>query len=347
MKRLRVTVLMLEDFVPPPSIEGLTEKEIAPWKTEYDVLTAVEALGHEAQALGVSDDLGAIRDGVRRQRPHIVFNLLEEFHGLGGYVPYVLGYFELNRQAYTGCNPYGLLMARNKALTKKLLKHHRVRTPDFAIFPIGRVVRPPKHFRFPAIVKSTTEQGSVGISQASIVANEEKLKERVGFVHEQLGTDAIVEEYIEGRELYLGVIGNRRVQSFPVWEMVFDGLPEGAPHIATEKIKWDLDYQVKRGIITRAAVDLPPGVAERIGRVCKRVYRILGQTGYARLDMRLTEDGKVYVLECNPNPQLSYGEDFAESAHAVGVSYEQLLHRIINLGLRYHDELKRGDGRVG
>jgi len=185
------------------------------------------------------------------------------------------------------------------------------------------------------IVKSTTEHGSAGIAQASYVTNDEKLAERIEFIHTQIGTDAVAEEYIEGRELYVGVIGNDRLQTYPVWEMRFEKLPDNAPRIATERVKWDLEYQKKRGIKTGAAKDLPEGVADRITKLAKRVYRILGMNGYARMDFRLTADGRVFLLEANPNPDLARDEDFAESAKTVGVGYDKLIGKILRLALQY------------
>lgn len=183
-------------------------------------------------------------------------------------------------------------------------------------------------------MKSSTEHGSVGIAQASLVTSDEKLTERVEFIHTQLGTDAVAEQYIEGRELYLGVIGNRRLQTFPVWEMRFENLPDNAPRIATERVKWNLEYQQKHSIKAGMAKDLPDGVADRIGKLCKRVYRILGLSGYARMDFRLTDDGRIFLLEPNPNPDLARDEDFAESAKAVGIGYDKLIDRVLKLGLR-------------
>ncbi len=188
---------------------------------------------------------------------------------------------------------------------------------------------------FPLIVKSATAHGSEGIAQASVVTSEDKLKERVEFIHAKLQTDAMVEEYIEGREFYVGVLGNHRLRAFPIWEIQFGNLPEGSPRIATSKVKWDRKYQKKRDIETDAAKNLPAGIEERMRKLCKRVYRILGLCGYARMDFRLTEDGKIYLLEPNPNPDLGRGEDFARSAQAEGVEYEELIQRVLNLGLRY------------
>jgi D-alanine-D-alanine ligase len=239
------------------------------------------------------------------------------------------------QQYYTGCNPRGLMLAHDKALSKKILSYHRIAVPDFAVYPLGRVVRRAQRLEFPLLVKSATEEASLGISQASLVNSDEKLKDRVAFIHEQLRTDALVEEYIEGRELYVGVLGNIRLKTLPVWEMLFSKMPEGVAHIATAKVKWDHDYQVRNGISTRVAKDLPVGLEEHLPRLCKRIYRLLSLSGYARLDFRMNNEGKVYLLEANPNPNLAYGEDFAESANQGGVAFEELLQRIVNLGFRY------------
>ncbi len=335
MKRLRVLVLMHEDLVPPESLEGYTDKEIFLWKSEYDVVASLRDMGHVVEPLGVVDDLGLIRKAIRDFKPHVAFNLLEEFHGVAVYDQHVVSYLELVRQPYTGCNPRGLLLAHDKGLCKKILTYHRILTPKFAVFPRQQRVKRPRRLEFPLLVKSTVEDASLGISQASVVHNDEKLIERIHFIHQQLGTDAIVEQYIDGRELYVGVLGNQRLKTFPIWEMVFAKMPEHLPHIATAKVKWDEDYQKKYGITTQAAKNLPPGAGEAIARLCKRIYRVLSLSGYARMDLRLTRDGRVYVLEANPNPNLEYGEDFAESAEAVGISYEALIQRILNMGIRY------------
>ena len=310
MKKLRVIALMDEELVPPDTMEGYTEQEILDWKTEFDVVTTLGELGHDTVKLGVSNDLGVIQRALADYRPHIVFNLLEEFHGVAIYDQNVVSYLELKRQPYTGCNPRGLMLAHDKALSKQLLSHHRILTPNFVVFERGRSVR-------------------------SIVSNVGKLRDRTAFVHEQIQTDALVEEYIEGRELYVGVIGNQRLFTLPIWEMLFENLPENTANIATRRAKWDSEYQKQLGIKTQAARDVSASQAENIAKLCKRVYRALHLSGYARMDLRMANDGQVYILEANPNPNLSYGEDLAESAEVVGISYEALIQRILNLGLNY------------
>ena len=341
MKKLRILVLMHEDLVPPVSLEGYSEKEIAEWATEYDVVAGLQELGHDVYMLGVGSDLGPIRDAFAESKPHLAFNLLVHFHGVAVYDQHVVSYMELLKKPYTGCRPRGLMLARDKALSKQLLAYHRVRVPRFQVVPVGRKAKLGGRMNLPVLVKSVSEEASLGISQASVVNTDEKLAERVAFMHETFGVDAMVEEYIEGRELYVGVMGNQRLQTFPIWELPFEKLPDNVPHIATARLKFDLDYQKKYEIETRRAENLPAGAEEYIARLCKRVYRALYLSGYARMDLRLSDDGKVYLLEANPNPDLKKGEDFAASAQAVGIDYPALLQRIVNLGLSYQAEWKR------
>jgi len=332
----KILVIVHPDCVPPDTIEGLTHEQIAPFKTEFDVVATLTNLGHKVKVLAVDTDLGEIRKAKDEFKPYVVFNLLEEFAGVGVFDTHVAAYLEALHQPYTGCNPRGLMLAHNKGLAKMVCRYHRIPVPGFHVFPVGqRKVTPPKRMKYPMIVKSLTEEGSAGISQASIVYDEESLAERVRFIHRTLGTDAIAEHYVDGRELYVGVFGNQRLQTLPIWEMDFSGLREGAPRIATGKLKWDQDYQKKVRLNTGPAAELPEGLAQRLPALAKRAYRALQLSGYARMDFRLDAYGNVYLLEANPNPQIAYGEDFAESAHHVGIEYSELLSRIINLGRRY------------
>lgn len=334
MKKLRIAVLVHAALVPPESCDGLSEKEIAEFKCEFDVIATLREMGHQVQVIGLVDDLTPLRDAILEWKPHIAFVLLEEFHGVATYDQAIVAYLELMRLPYTGCNPRGMMLSRDKALTKKILTHARIPTPKFVVFPKGYAIKSPKRLKYPLFVKSVDEDASFGISQSSVVRTEGELIERVKFVHEKVGS-ALAEEFIEGRELYVGVVGNDRLRTFPIWEMVFSELPEGTARIATRKVKWDEEYQKKFGITTKAAEGLPAGVEGKIANICKRVYRALNMSGFARIDLRLSEEGKVFVLEANANPNLSYGEDFSESAEHCGISYEDLLTRIIKLGMSY------------
>jgi D-alanine-D-alanine ligase len=337
MKKLNVLALMHESLVPPEDTTGIDTTTVD-WKMEFDVVETLKYIGHEVASLGVGSDLGAIRKTIKQFEPDVVFNLLEDFANVAIYDQNVVSYLELLRMPYTGSNPRGLMLARDKALSKQLLSYHRIPVPDFTVIRMGRSPKRPRRLAFPLIVKSLTYDGSVGISQASVVEDEEKLRERVAFIHQSLGTDAIVEQYVDGRELYVGLLGNHQLRVFPIWEINLSNLPEDARPIATDRVKWSGKYQKKYDIRTDEAKDLSDAMQQRIRHISKRTYRILGLSGYARIDFRLDPAGKLFVLEANPNPQLAYGEDFAESAERAGISYEALLQRIINLGRRWQPE---------
>jgi D-alanine-D-alanine ligase len=338
LNKLRVLALMHRHLVPPETIDEGTDITAAPWRTEYDVVSSLTAMGHEVRPLPVHDDLGDIRRASEEWKPHVAFNLLEGFDDITIFDQNVVSHLELLKLSYTGCNPRGLLLARDKSLSKKLLAYHRIRVPEFEVVRIGRPIRRSKRLAFPLMVKSLTQEASIGISQASVVDSDDKLKERVAFIHESIGTAAIVEQYIEGRELYVGILGNQTLQALPVWELFFKNMPEGAKRIATDRVKWSVKYQKKYGIDSGPAVDLPEAKSDEIQHLCKRAYRALELSGYARIDLRLDEAGNVWVLEANPNPQIARGEDFAESALKLGITYEAVLQRIINLGLRWQPE---------
>jgi len=344
MKRLRTLVVVHASLVPPESLEGHSDKEIEEWRTEYDVTATLRRLGHDVRCIGVLDSLTELRSAIADWKPDIVFNLLEEFDGIVTYDQHVVAFLELMRQPYTGCNPRGLLLSRDKSLSKQLLSFHRIATPQFAVFRRGVRLHVPRKLRFPLFVKSTVEDASLGIAQASVVEDTARLRERIEFVHEQVKSDALVEEYIEGRELYVGVMGNERLTRLPVWEMVFGSMPDSLAGIATRKVKWDKRYQAKYGITTHAAVDLPPPVLAALDRLSRRIYRALGLSGYARMDFRVTAQGQVYVLEANANPNLEAAEDFAESARAAGTTYDRLLERLMDLGLKYRAQWRADYG---
>ena len=334
MKPQRVLALVHKGLEPPDQKVDKTTALQAEWRMEYDVVRTLKALGHEVCVIGVHDDLTPIRTTMEEFKPTITFNLMEAFDDVVVFDQNVVSYLELLKVPYTGCNPRGLTLSRDKALAKKLMAYHRIQVPDFLVVPIGGKAKLPKRLQFPLIVKSLTYESSTGISQASVVINEEQLHKRVQFIHDTILTPAIVEEFIDGRELYVGVIGNDRLQVFPVWEMSFAKMPENNWRIATERVKWSVKYQKKHGIDTTLA-SLADDVAATVQHVAKRVYRALDLSGYGRIDMRMKENGDLYVIEANANPQLAQGEDFAESAQRAGVSYTKLIERIINLGLQW------------
>ena len=341
MAKQRILVLVHETLVPPDSLEGVREQDAAEYRTEYDVISCLRASGHEVRPIGIGDSLTELRATIQDWQPQVCFNLLEEFGGIVTYDQHVVAYLELLRQSYTGCNPRGMMLSRDKVLSKQILSYHRIPTPQFAVFRQGTAIRIPARLRYPLFVKSATEDASLGISQASVVEDAARLRERIAFIHEHTMTDALVEEYIEGRELYVGVLGNERIRTLTPWEFIFGELKAGRAAIATRKAKWDRAYQARHGITSDKAANLPPGLPERLDRLARRVYRALHMTGYARIDFRVRADGTPFVLEANANPNLEQAEDFADAALHDGIPYPGLLKRIISLGRAYRAEWRQ------
>ncbi|MCA9619362.1 MAG: hypothetical protein KC731_10070 [Myxococcales bacterium] len=326
---------MHEDLVPPEDFDGLDIEEIRAILTEDDVIEGLKDLGHEVYQLGLYDELSPLRKALREIKPHLVFNLLEEFHGQVVFDYHVVAYLELERQPYTGCNSRGLLLARDKGLSKKILHYHRIRAPRFAVFPRGRKRQKlPKHLRYPLIVKSLTEEASSGISSASVVYDDDSLRRQVARLHAEVGSDAIAEEYVDGRELYAAVMGNHRHQMFPLWELDLRGLPDGEPRIASSDVKWDADYQEQHKIRIHRARGLSAELEEQIRKNTRRICKALGLDGYVRIDYRLDRDGRLYFLEANPNPDIADGQEFASAARAAGLGYHEMLQKIVSLGIR-------------
>ena len=338
MKRSRILVVLHPTLMPPDSLEGQDPKSIEEWRTEYDVISTLRGSGHEVRAVGVLDSLTELRSTIADWQPDVVFNLLEEFDGIVSYDQHVMAFLEMLRQPYTGCNPRGLLLSRDKSLCKQVFAFHRISTPQFAVFRRGQRFKVPRRLRFPLFVKSTTDDASLGIAQASVVEDPVRLKERIEFVFEQNKSDVLVEEYIEGRELYVGMLGNERLTRLPVWELNFGSMPDNQSTIATRKVKWDTKYRARYDISSAPAEDLPPGVEAQLDRLSRRMFRALGLTGYARMDFRMRSDGTVFALEANANPHLARDEDFARSAALAGRPYEHLLDSIVKLGHNYRSQ---------
>src|SRR5215218_7035598 len=318
----------------PDSLKGYSEQEINVWKTGYDIVHTLRKARHEVRVLGVQDELKPIREEIEAWKPDLVFNLMEEFHGETVYDQNVVSYLELLRIPYTGCNPRGLMLARGKDLSKKLVHYHRIPVPAFAVFPMRRKVRRPRHLELPLFVKSLSADASEGIAQASVVDTDEKLAERIAFIHERIKTAAIAEQYVEGRELYVGVLGNERLRVLPVWELDFSKMPSGAHRIATQKVKHDPDYQERHGLLHGPAKDLSPELKAQITRMAKRICHTLELDGYARIDFRLSAENVPYFLEANPNPEIAQSQEFAHAAVYDGIAYPELLRRVLANGIR-------------
>jgi D-alanine-D-alanine ligase len=301
------------------------------WKTEADVIRTLKKLGHEVELLGLHDDTDLLRQKLETFQPDVIFNMVEQFGNLSSAEHKITSFLELQGIPFTGCSAIGITLCKNKSIAKNILGYHRIRVPEFNVMPVGRKIMRPKRLTFPILIKPLKEEASYGISQASFVENDEDFLERVKFVHEKFEQPAIAEEYIVGRELYVGIIGNQRLQAFPAREMVFKEVPEDAPRFATFKAKWDEEYRKRWGIDNQFA-ELEPEQIRRLERACKRIYRLLLIDGYARLDLRLTAEDEIVFIEANPNPILAQDEDFAMAAEKAGMPYPKLIQKILQTG---------------
>jgi D-alanine-D-alanine ligase len=310
------------------SPRSLKEDEDKP--TEADVLRCLKRLGHEVETLAVFDNVAAIVEKLTAYVPDVVFNLSESFYHDRSHEPNIPALLELMKVRYTGSGPDALLLCKDKALAKKVLTYHRVRLPRFVVSHRVRPLRRLRRFAYPAFVKPVSEESSDGISQASFVREEGEAIERARFIHQKFNCDALIEEYVEGRELYLSVLGTNRLTVFPPREIFFEQVPEEAPKFATYHAKWNEAYRKKWGIKNAAAGPLPEGVGDDLVLLARKIYRLLKIRGFGRIDVRLTPQGEVFVIEANPNPSLAQEEDFAQAAAAQGMGYDALIQQILD-----------------
>ena len=301
--------------------------------TEADVMESLLRLGHTVETLAVFDNVTHIVEKLQTCLPDVVFNLSESFHQNRAHEPNIPALLELMKVRYTGSGPDALLLCKDKAITKKVLAYHRVRVPGFVVSHRQSPLRRLKRFKFPAFVKPRYEESSDGISKASFARDEREAIERAQFIHQKFDCDALIEEYIEGRELYISVLGGRRLTVFPPREVFFDNMPADAPRFATYHAKWNDAYRQKWGITNGAARELPAAVERDLRKIARNVYGWMKIRGCGRLDVRLTPKGEIFVIEANPNPSLSQDEDFAQSAAAAGMDYDALITAILSLAI--------------
>src|SRR5712675_1183162 len=283
MKR-KLKVLVLFDGTSPTTVDQDFSDELKTkeWKTEADVMNALGALGHTPEHLAIYDDVDLLRQKLELCAPDVLFNLVEQFRNKSEFDQNIVSFFEMQGLPFTGCGSTGLTLCKHKGISKKILHYHGIHVPNFVVIPRGQRIARPKQLKFPILVKPVKEEASYGISQASFVEADEQLKERVQFIHEKYENDAIADEYIEGRELYVSLMGNVRLTVFPIREMVFREVPPDEPKIATYKAKWDEEYRKRWGLQNQFAEGLDPALVAHIEDTCKRIYRLLTIEGYAR-----------------------------------------------------------------
>lgn len=336
IKKLNITVLV--DFATVPVNDPQFLDPTDQSSTEYHVIEALRHLEHEVSVIGVFDNLEEIIANLKEHRPDLVFNLTEQYYGNRLWDKNIAGLLEMLQIPYTGSGPMALMLCRDKRLCKQLLGIHKIHVPSFLSLPFGKTVRVNRSIHFPLVVKPALGDGSEGISNASLVNTVEALRDRAYFIHDRWQQDAIAEEYIEGRELYVSVLGNRKLKVLPARECFLSPNNPDGPSLATYRVKWNDDYREKWGIDFGFA-ELDVQTIRHIEKICKKAFRILHLRDYARIDLRLKNDGRVAILEANPNPDLAWGEEVAEAAQRAGINYEQLIDSIVRQTLKRKKEV--------
>lgn len=333
-KKLKVLFIFDSPFFQPRGYDFRQEFKYPDWATERTVYRSLKDLGHEVTPLGLHDDITVLIEEVRENRPDVVFNMVEVFNARSPLEKNVAWVLEMLDVPYTGASPTSLLVCNNKAISKALLMFHRIKVPRFHTFYRNRKVWLPKRLHLPAVIKPLCEEASRGISQASVVDNEDAFCERIKWIHEKMNMDAIAEEYIDGREMYVSVLGNRRVKVFMPRELRFGRMPQEEHRIATYKAKWDNNYRKKWNIRSVAVPKLANNLWGKISDICKRAYHVLNMQCYARFDIRVTPNQQIYMIEPNANPCLTRYDEFPEAAAKAGIPYTKLIQKIISLAFQ-------------
>jgi D-alanine-D-alanine ligase len=321
MNTLKITVLFDEDRSEHPPIHDDVIDEVA---------DALAEGGHKPQLLGIHDNLQELIDRLKEQKPDLVFNLCETFNDDYYGEMYVAAVLSMLNIRYTGTGPEGMAFRQNKAVTKKLLAFHNVQCPNYATFAKDNLEFAGK-MRFPLFVKPLRRDASAGVSDSSLVTDYASLMKKIEYIHRELHDTALVEEYIEGREFYVSVLGNFPPEPLPLIELDFSKLPEGHPHIYSEKAKFDEDSEIYNLINFGVATDLTPELRNRITMAGAKAAHALQIHDYARVDIRLSQDGVPYVVEVNANPYLERTAEFAVAALQAGMGYSGLINRIVEI----------------
>ena len=336
-KAMKVAVLYdvwEEEAEPPPEAppprKGRAKKKKKKEKHDREeIFDALQKLGYEP-SYQVVDGRPQSLIALARCEADLFFNLVESFAGDDTMDMNMAGYLDLLGHPYTGAGPHGLYLAQDKALAKKIFAFHAIRTPYFATSYRGKLDHS-HDISFPLIVKPTSEDGSIGIDASSVVASVKELMEKIHDIHEEFDAPALIEEYIEGREIYAAILGNDSPEALPLVELDLSKLPEGTPRIAGKEVKWEKETEAYKVTKSAPVEDLDEETTRRLSEKAIAAYQALKLRDYGRIDMRLSKKGDVYVIEANPNPWLASGAEFAMAARKAGKSYNQLISEIVDL----------------
>ena len=338
MKALKI-ILLFDVSMTLTATDCTDYWEMPDWKTEKDVKQSLIKAGHIVVPFGIHNDIEPLLKLIREEKPDLVFNMSEAFNGQRDFEPNLTALLQLLSIPFTGAGPMSLQLCKDKGLTKAILDYHEIKTPQFLVFRKNKPAPSLKKFIFPAIIKPLQLESSEGISQDSYVINEKEALSRLKFIHERLNTDAIAEEFIDGREVYVSVLGNEKLSVFPIREMFFKEIPDAEPKFATYKSKWDKGYRKKWGIDSGWMGPVSDTLLKNINEECKKIYRLLQIQGFGRIDLRIKGE-EIYFIEANPNPSIAKKEDYALSANKAGLDYDELISKIVSLSLLNRSHLK-------
>jgi D-alanine-D-alanine ligase len=313
---------------PAPRKKG-RQRRRKPKQDREEIFASLQKLGYEP-AYQVVDGRPQTLTALSRCDAELFFNLVESYAGDDTKDMNMAGYLDLLERPYTGAGPHGLYLAQDKALAKKIFAFHGIKTPYFATSYRGKLDHS-HDISFPLIVKPTSEDGSIGIDASSVVESVKELMEKIHYIHEEFDSPALIEEYIEGREIYAAVLGNENPEVLPMVELDLSKLPKGTPKIAGKDVKWDKETEAYKVTKSAPAEDLEESTVKRLSDTALSAYNALKLRDYGRIDMRLTKKGEVFVIEANPNPWLASTAEFAMAAKKAGRTYTQLIAEIVDL----------------
>ncbi|MEP0822376.1 MAG: ATP-grasp domain-containing protein [Ignavibacterium sp.] len=314
--------------------ESIDMSEVGVLEEREHVQGALQQAGYKATLFNMNGDIQRLLDFIKQKQPDLIFNLCESVGNESIHEMHVAGLYELLEVPYTGAPAFALGTCLNKARTKEILTYHGIKTPRFGIFKnISELAEETLQLKYPLIVKPAREDASVGIENASIVEDFPSLRKRVRYVFNEYDQPALVEEYIQGRELNVGILGNKRPIVLPISEIDFSGLPQDYPHIVTYNAKWMQGTPEYVGTVGVCPANVPADLEKKLREIALKCYRLMGLRDYGRIDIRLDKNNVPYVLEVNPNPDLSDDAGFARSARAYGLSFEDTIGRIVEYAL--------------
>ncbi len=322
----RITISTGEEVLVDLSEVGVVE-------AMEDIKSALISLGYKAVIYNVDGNIRRLLNFLEKVNPDLVFNLCESHGSDSMGEVYIAGLFEVLHQPYTGSPPFTLALALNKARAKEILAYNGIPTPKFRLLRASTEVQDEESMQFPLIVKPSREDASVGIDNQSVVQNPRELRKKVGHITEEFGQPALVEEYISGRELNVAILGNTKPTILPISEIDFSTVPDNMHHIVSYEAKWVKGTKMYEETRAICPASLPPAIETRVKELALQVYEILGCRDYARVDMRLGQDGQLYLIEVNPNPDLSDDAGFARAARRHGLTFAEMVAKIVELAI--------------